>query len=471
MTDALQLAHVLPSTAALRTTATEDDADVVVILYYLYVDIPSAELTHVQSELHALCTSLSLLGRIRLASEGINGSNSGSASAIAAFIEAMSTTSPTLSPYFATIRYKHSTCPASAPPPFSSLAINLTAELTSTGSMCSYHPRAHPTAHLSPAEFHARLLRPPPGQLVVDVRNYYESTIGRFPCAHDPRIRSFSQLSTWVEQNLPTLRGRSVLLYCTGGVRCEKAAAYMKARGVDDVAQLDGGIHAYLAAFHTEGLFEGRMTVFDARGAVDGGRQTVGRCVTCAALWDRHCEERRCALCRCLVLTCDGCAEAADGPLLCEEHILMDDAHGRAAAFLVRFSLHELEDMRRVLELCELWANDKRQGKSRRHRNRRRQLQLQRRRIDQEIAARGVPTKSEHDAEAQRIHGGSDEEDEQLQQFDGVSPIFPSETAADVHNCKKRTRREVEEKRRALAREDTLLPYMPALNSMPMLNL
>ena len=361
-----------------------------VILYYLYVDILPSTLASLHDDLHSLCTSLSLFGRIRLSPEGINGSNSGSSSSISAFITGLTSSSPTLSPLFSAIRFKHSSSPSFSPPPFTTLTLLLTSELTSTGPMSTFHPALHPTPHLSPSAFHQRLLHPSPQQLLLDVRNHYESSLGRFRGAYDPRIRSFAQLGVWVEQNAEQLRGRSVLMYCTGGVRCEKAAAFLKAQGVDDVCQLEGGVHEYLREYGREGLFDGRLLVYDARGAMDGGRGVVGRCVGCGQAWERQSDDRRCRLCRCLVLTCDDCASSSSaGDILCEEHLVMDATHERAAVFLGRLAGEQLEEMRELVRRCELWADERRgEGRSRRHRNRSRQLRLQRERIDSEVARR-----------------------------------------------------------------------------------
>ena len=416
------------------------NAEAHILLFYLYVDIPSASLVSLQSSLHLLCASLSLLGRIRLSCEGINGSVCGSSISIAAFTAAMAS-DPALAPFFSSIRYKHSTSSPPNPYPFTSLSIQLTDEVTSSGPMFTFAPSLYPTPHLSPSAFHQRLLHPPPHQLVLDVRNSYECAIGRFSTAVDPRIRSFAQLSVWVEQNVERLRGRPVLLYCTGGVRCEKAAAFMRAQGVEDVAQLDGGVHEYLDEFGGQGLFEGRMTVFDRRGAVEGGQTSVGRCVGCGGEWDRHSQERRCRLCRCLVLTCDGCVEGS-GPILCEEHLLMDGEEEQAERFLARFGVEELEGMRAVVERCEEWVEERRKGHPKRHRQRSRQLRLQRERIERELTARRGRTEAEASA---AISDAEAEWDGQWTrgQRSAWKVEKPSPSAADAG----------------------LLPYMPLLNS------
>ena len=121
-------------------------------------------------------------------------------------------------------------------------------------------------------------------------------------------------------------RNRRVLMYCTGGVRCERASACLRAQGVPNVAQLSGGIHAYLEAFPDGGLFVGKNFVYDPRRAVpaqvprrDRECDVVGRCLVCAAPWDDYAAESRCRHCRVLVLVCAAClrmaAAAASDPV------------------------------------------------------------------------------------------------------------------------------------------------------------
>ena len=427
------------------STLSPSSPEVHILLFYDYVDIPYASLPSLQSSIHLLCTSLSLLGRIRLSPEGINGSVCGSAASTSAFTSSMAS-DPALSPYCSSIRYKRSTSTPPTPHPFTSLSIQLTDEVTSSGPMSTFAPSLHPTPHLSPAAFHDLLLHPHPDQLLIDVRNSYEVAIGCFPTALDPRIRSFAQLGLWVEQNVDRLRGRRVLMYCTGGVRCEKAAAFMQAQGVEDVQQLDGGIHEYLAEFGDQGLFEGKMTVFDRRGAVEGGQTVVGRCVACGEQWERHSEERRCRQCRCLVLTCEDCMEAGV-PVLCEEHLLMvDGEEEQVERFLQRFGVEELERMREVVARCEEWVSDRRKGHPKRHRKRHQQLRLQRERLERALAMRQKAV----DAEVSSLSTEADVEWDgtRRQEGDGVEDGVVRE-----------------KERRAGADDAVFLPYMPLLNS------
>ena len=86
-----------------------------------------------------------------------------------------------------------------------------------------------------------------PNAIMIDVRNYNESIIGKFAPPGipvlDPLMRRSTEFPKWVDDNLPKLQGKKVLMYCTGGIRCERASAYLLERGLTDVNQLEGGIH------------------------------------------------------------------------------------------------------------------------------------------------------------------------------------------------------------------------------------
>ena len=91
-------------------------------------------------------------------------------------------------------------------------------------------------------------------------------SIGHFDGALNPKTRRFGQFSEWVDQELDDLRTKDkILMYCTGGIRCEKASAYLKYLGLENVYQLQGGIHRYLEAFPDGGFFKGKNFVFDQR--------------------------------------------------------------------------------------------------------------------------------------------------------------------------------------------------------------
>jgi len=196
---------------------------------------------------------------------------------------------------------------------------------------------------------------------VIDVRNSFEYEVGHFEGAMDPGMQHAAQWPRFVEKHLEDLRGRNVLLYCTGGIRCEKASAYLCRRLRDSgkeeqnladecsnnkdaaasVYQLEGGIHRYLEAFPEGGHFRGANFVFDRRAQMrPEAASVVGSCSECSVAWDTHHGGRVCCVCRALVLVCDGCdAASSHGEYYCAEHASL---RGIYFHFVDRFGAEEL---------------------------------------------------------------------------------------------------------------------------------
>ena len=199
---------------------------------------------------------------------------------------------------------------------------------------------------LSPEEFHAKLMQTDELKL-IDVRNTFEYNVGHFDGAIDPGMTHTAQWPRFVKNNIRDLQGRNVMLYCTGGIRCEKASAFLRRRlrELDDtetpVYQLEGGIHRYLEAFPDGGHFKGANFVFDKRAQMRGDGSVVGQCSECSAPWDTHHGGRVCTVCRALVLVCDVCdASSEHGEYWCPEHSSFRNSYFH---FLDRFSKDELE--------------------------------------------------------------------------------------------------------------------------------
>lgn len=191
--------------------------------------------------------------------------------------------------------------------------------------------------HLKPKDFHEMLSRGKDDTVVIDVRNHYEAVIGRFDGQErksekgatyiDPKMRKSTDFTSWLEQKdtQRTLEGKNVMMYCTGGVRCERASAVLNKKlgdKVKGVFQLEGGIEAYLKEFRDGGHWRGKNFVFDKREAVsaddhngDGGvikRTSVkdeekARCCVCNKPWDRYVGKKKCSTCGVPVLMCDSC--------------------------------------------------------------------------------------------------------------------------------------------------------------------
>lgn len=119
----------------------------------------------------------------------------------------------------------------------------------------------------------------------------------------------FSDFRHFVDNSKESLKDKKVLMYCTGGVRCERASSYMKLNGVESVFQLSGGIHAYQEAFPNGGFFKGKNFVYDRRIAIPYKHldEVVGVCRLCAAPYDDYKPQVRCVKCRMLQLVCESC--------------------------------------------------------------------------------------------------------------------------------------------------------------------
>uniref|UniRef100_M4C3T4 Rhodanese domain-containing protein n=1 Tax=Hyaloperonospora arabidopsidis (strain Emoy2) TaxID=559515 RepID=M4C3T4_HYAAE len=338
--------------------------NVVVVLYYKYVRICETldELKAFAQVHHDFCSSLNLTGRVRLALEGINGTLGGSSANVQRYIEFMQAQDP-----FLDIDWKTS---ESDIPPFSDLKVRTVAEIVALEVPPHTYDLTQRGHHLTPDEFRAEQLHAEADSIaVIDVRNSYEVQVGHFTGALNPKTRRFGQFPEWVQDHLPLLKQKQkVLMYCTGGIRCEKASAYLKGLGLPNVYQLEGGIHRYLERFPDGGgLFQGKNFVFDQRVTMASEDQSItGQCARCHVPHDAL-SGIRCAYCRMHVLLCELCRNKArargetDGDVFCDDHLK-----------LIAGSLEELET--RVTMLDKELLNERGRGKKGRRRSLRKQL-------------------------------------------------------------------------------------------------
>jgi predicted sulfurtransferase len=280
------------------------------------------------------------------------------------------------SPVFAGIKFKTSD---SGIKPFSSLVVNSVKEVVSSGRMAEADVHAG-GAHFSPAAFHEAVSNMDTDRdTLVDVRNRYEHIVGHFEGpggrALDPDTRNFSQFADWVDANADTLqsKGGKVLMYCTGGVRCEKASAYVLEKCcVEDVVQLDGGVHAYLEHYPDGGLFRGSNFVFDQRVTVRTTKEEiVSQCSECLApSANLRPGEIVCSVCRDLVIVCDECLASGSSEHYCTEH---DAWRGAYSAALGELSTAALEEQLSNLMVMATEMD----GKGKKFKNRRRTIRKQ----------------------------------------------------------------------------------------------
>jgi len=170
-----------------------------------------------------------------------------------------------------------------------------------------------------------------PDTLLVDMRNHYESEIGHFEGAITPDVDTFRQSLPLIEKDLEAHKSdKKLVMYCTGGIRCEKASAYFKHKGFEEVYQLEGGIIEYARQVEAQGLenkFKGKNFVFDERRAERISEEVIAVCHQCGTPCDTHvnCANEACHL---LFIQCESCAASHKGccSSQCEEVIQLPEA-------------------------------------------------------------------------------------------------------------------------------------------------
>jgi UPF0176 protein len=202
---------------------------------------------------------------VLLAHEGINGTLAGQPEAIAALIEELQR-GTLFGGRLDKLELKFS---AAAAMPFQRLKIRLKKEIVTLGDPAT-DPTRQVGIYVEPADWNALIATP--DTLVIDTRNAFEVAMGTFPGAVDPGIRSFGQFREFAARHLDPVKHRRVAMFCTGGIRCEKASAYLLARGFAEVYHLKGGILKYLEGVpEAESRWRGECFVFDDRVALGHG--------------------------------------------------------------------------------------------------------------------------------------------------------------------------------------------------------
>lgn len=220
----------------------------------MYVPIENAE--EFRDEQFALCEELELKGRILVASEGINGTVSGTVEQTDRYMEVMKQ-----DPRFSEMVFKIDEADEHA---FKKLRVRHRPELVTLRLENDINPLETTGNYLSPKEFFEAMKQE--DTIVIDARNDYEFDLGHFRGAVRPDIRNFRELPEWIRENKEMFEDKKVLTYCTGGIRCEKFSGWLKEEGFEDVGQLHGGIVTYGKDPEVQGeLWDGQCYVFDER--------------------------------------------------------------------------------------------------------------------------------------------------------------------------------------------------------------
>ena len=239
----------------------------------LYHFADMTNLSEKQARLQCLCENVGIKGTLLLADEGINGTIAGPRAGIDTVIEHIQSW-----PEIDALNIKYS---RSSSPPFLRMKVRLKPEIVTMGKP-GINPACDAGTYVEPDDWNTLIKRD--DLMLIDTRNCYETSIGSFEGAVDPKTDNFRDFPDWADQLAANPdRPRAVAMYCTGGIRCEKASAYMKQLGFEEVYHLKGGILKYLEQIEPEkSLWQGECFVFDERVSL-GPRLTEGNYDLCHA--------------------------------------------------------------------------------------------------------------------------------------------------------------------------------------------
>ena len=271
--------------------------------FYRYINIDNPNI--LRDELYKEWVELNVLGRVYIAEEGINAQISIPAPTFDTFIELLNKRE-----YLADIPIKHAIKEGRS---FIKLAIRVKKEIVAYNIPENEYNMSQVGTHLNASEFNKALENP--DTLVVDMRNYYESEAGHFNSAILPDVERSQELLPEVKRLLKNNEDKEVLLYCTGGIRCEKASSYLLHHGFKDVKQLKGGIIQYAQDVKTENIdskFIGSNFVFDQRLEERITDVIISKCHQCGDSSDTHtdCLNQACHI---LFIQCEKCREKFEG--------------------------------------------------------------------------------------------------------------------------------------------------------------
>lgn len=258
-----------------------------------------------RDELYKQWTDLGVLGRVYIATEGINAQISVPQSKFIEFKNALYSI-PFLNGLRLNIAIEDNG------KSFFKLKIQVKKKILADGLDDNTFDVTNSGKHLRAAEFNELADRN--DTVIIDMRNHYESEVGHFKNAITPDVDTFRDSLPIVEDILKPHRDKNIIMYCTGGIRCEKASAWFKHRGFAKVFQLEGGIIEYARQVNEEGLenkFIGKNFVFDERLGERISDVTISHCHQCGNPCDNHtnCKNDGCHL---LFIQCDNCKEKYD---------------------------------------------------------------------------------------------------------------------------------------------------------------
>jgi UPF0176 protein len=274
------------------------------ISFYRYVSIESPQ--QLRDTLFKQWAELNCFGRIYIAHEGINAQMSVPENNWEAFVNALYAVD-----YFRDVPFKHAVDDNGKS--FYKLVIKVKEKIVSDGINDPTFDPSKTGTYLNAEEFNKAM--EDKDTIVVDMRNHYESEVGRFEGAFCPDADTFREELPQVIEHLKGKEDKKILMYCTGGIRCEKASAYFKHKGFKDVNHLQGGIIQYAKEIKQQQIqskFKGINFVFDERIGERITADVLSRCHQCETPCDTHvnCKNDDCHL---LFIQCSACAQSMKG--------------------------------------------------------------------------------------------------------------------------------------------------------------
>lgn len=274
--------------------------------YYKFTPVPKTRVEGLKLELEALASKHQIRGLVILATEGVNSTISGTQSGVEAFIEELQNISE-----IGTLETKVSW---SDRHPFRRFKVAVRDEIVTIGNTSLLPNGSH--FHLKPEEWD-RAVREP-DNIVIDTRNWYETKVGKFKNAVELGINEFQEFPKAIE-NLNLKKDQKVLMYCTGGIRCEKAILEMNRQGFENVYQLEGGILKYLEQFPNS-QWDGECFVFDHRVAVDQNLNPSKKYGLCAHCGQPSDIKISCIRCDAEATPCDACISIGEYNKTCSKN-------------------------------------------------------------------------------------------------------------------------------------------------------
>lgn len=269
----------------------------IVTSFYKYVEIENPKL--LRNRHMNFCNKLGVKGKILMTKEGINGCASGTEEQINKYENHLKK-----NPLFKDLHFKRTNADTH---PYRKIMIKVRDEIVTSKFNVSLKNKAE---YISPENLNKLIEKG--NVILVDARNNYESKIGKFKNAITPNIKTFRQFKNIIK-DLEPHKNKTIVTYCTGGIRCEKASAVLKENGFTNVFQLEGGILNYIHQFPNK-FFEGRCFVFDNRLSIPSGTKTkdISICEHCHAPSGRYinCKNQTCDK---LFICCEECDKNFNG--------------------------------------------------------------------------------------------------------------------------------------------------------------